>query len=324
MGHAVETEATEPQDAQSALEGLLAREDDEEQDAPAATQDADQPETEETSGEVESDVESEAAAGQEQEPEKPATRTIKVDGQLVEVTEEELERGYSRQQDYTRKTMKLAEERKVLETQQQETARLRGEYAERLDAMKAFLERDMGPEPDEKLRVENPAEYAAQWTDYQRKIAARDKVQAEQDRLNAQTAQEQQAQFQRYVAQERELLLTALPEWKDAEVQRKEQQRLIDYGTGIGFSEDQLAGLYDHKAVMLLRKAMLYDEAQEKGRAAVKDKAVTTHVLKPGAKQPDQSKPSALDTAKKRFGKSKHPNDAAALIDLMLAEKRLE
>lgn len=58
----------------------------------------------------------------EQEEEEPQQETqeepkykVKVDGQEVEVTQEELLRGYMRQSDYTRKTQQLAEQRQQIE-----------------------------------------------------------------------------------------------------------------------------------------------------------------------------------------------------------------
>jgi hypothetical protein len=314
-GQPVVTE-TEPS-IQDALEGLLAVEDGEpEAEAPQA---GSEPETE--AGEPETaDVETEGA-----ETEAPKTWKVKVDGEEVEVPEDELLRGYSRQQDYTRKTMKLAEERKALEAAAQESARVRQEYAERLEAMKTFLDQQSGPEPDwDRLRAENPTEYAVKVADWQRQQAAKDKVVAEQQRLRVQEVQEQQARLQAKVAEERERLLEALPEWKQAETAKREQEALMQYGTGVGFTEDELGNLYDHRAVLLLRKAMLFDQAQAKGKTVLKEKAVTPQVLKPGPKSAEKPKSSARDDLAKKFAKTRHPNDAAALIESMLVDNLLE
>ncbi len=54
-----------------------------------------------------------------EEAQQPQTFTVKVDGQEVEVTQEELINGYSRQQDYTRKTQELAHQRKPLSSSKQ-------------------------------------------------------------------------------------------------------------------------------------------------------------------------------------------------------------
>ena len=49
------------------------------------------------------------------EPEEEPKYTVRVDGKDVEVTQEELLRGYMRQSDYTRKTQQLASERQQIE-----------------------------------------------------------------------------------------------------------------------------------------------------------------------------------------------------------------
>ena len=48
----------------------------------------------------------------EEDQEQPNFISVKIDGVEQEVTLEELKNGYSRQQDYTRKTQKLAEQTK--------------------------------------------------------------------------------------------------------------------------------------------------------------------------------------------------------------------
>ncbi len=55
--------------------------------------------------------------GEDDETEDGQPRyTVKVDGEEQEVTLDELVRGYQRNADYTRKTMKVAEERRELGT----------------------------------------------------------------------------------------------------------------------------------------------------------------------------------------------------------------
>lgn len=62
-----------------------------------------------------SDEESEEEQPEPEEEDTNPTYTVKVDGKEVEVTQDELLRGYMRQADYTRKTQQIAEERKRLE-----------------------------------------------------------------------------------------------------------------------------------------------------------------------------------------------------------------
>ena len=63
---------------------------------------------------------------------QPPSYVVKVDGVEQEVTLDELQNGYSRQQDYTRKTQELAQQRKSFEDQQSELAKKDAIYAQLL------------------------------------------------------------------------------------------------------------------------------------------------------------------------------------------------
>ena len=69
--------------------------------------------------------------------EQPTSYKVKIDGEEVEVTLDELQSGYSRQQDYTRKTQELAQQRKIIEQQQQELAQRHAIYAQLLPKLEA-------------------------------------------------------------------------------------------------------------------------------------------------------------------------------------------
>lgn len=56
---------------------------------------------------------------EQEEPQEEPKYTVKVDGKDVEVTQEELLRGYMRQADYTQKTQQLAEQRRQFEQYRQ-------------------------------------------------------------------------------------------------------------------------------------------------------------------------------------------------------------
>ena len=95
-----------------------------------------------------------------EEVEQPQVYTVKVDGVEQEVTLEELQRGYSRQQDYTRKTQELSHERKTLEQQQAELAQRDAVYSQLLPKMEAQIMGDIENEPDwAKLSEEDPIAY---------------------------------------------------------------------------------------------------------------------------------------------------------------------
>ena len=95
----------------------------------------------------EEEVEEEQTDVEEEAPQLQ-TFTVKVDGQEVEVTQEELINGYSRQQDYTRKTQELSQQRKTIEQQQAELTQRDAIYSQLLPKMEAQLKGVLGEEPD--------------------------------------------------------------------------------------------------------------------------------------------------------------------------------
>jgi len=75
-----------------------------------------------------------------EEQDQPTVFTVKVDGKEVEVTLDELQKGYSRTQDYTRKTQQIAEIRKQVEAETEAVRAERAQYAQMLGALQAQLQ----------------------------------------------------------------------------------------------------------------------------------------------------------------------------------------
>ena len=154
----------------------------------------------------------------EEEIEQPLTFTVKVDGQDIEVTQEELINGYSRQQDYTRKTQELSQQRKTIEQQQAELAQRDAIYSQLLPKMEAQLKGDLANEPDwSKLYEDDPVGYVREkqlWDEKKEKAQA---IQAEQQRLQEEAFAEQQKQIQQQVEFGQQRLLELIPEWQNPE-----------------------------------------------------------------------------------------------------------
>ena len=73
------------------------------------------------------------------EEEDIRTFNVRVDGDDLEVTEEELLKGYSRQSDYSKKTQELAEQRQGLEAMTQENAAARERMSQLIPELEANL-----------------------------------------------------------------------------------------------------------------------------------------------------------------------------------------
>ena len=253
----------------------------------------------------------------EEEEQPTEVYTVKVDGKEVEVTLDELQKGYSRTQDYTRKTQQIAETRKAVEAEAGAIRAEREQYAQLLGALKQQLESTEAPIDMDRLYNEDPIEWVRQsevMRQKQDKLAA---IQSEQQRLSQLTAQQRAQEMQAHLATQQEALIQAVPEWKDSKKAQAEKALLVEFGKKIGFSDEELKNVYDHRAVIALRKAALYDQMMSK-RGQIKP------VVNNG---PRTAKPSAAGRvstttestrAKQRLAKSGRVNDAASAIELLL------
>lgn len=215
----------------------------------------------------ETDAEVEAV---EEEAEAPTYRVQTTDGE-VDVPLSELKNGYMRQSDYTRKTQQVAEDRKMAEGELGHLQAERQRYAEQLTSMeKALSQQEPTQEQWDALYKENPLEYTRQRDVLRDRKEALTKVGEEQQRLQQQQLAELQGQAQQRLVQERELLPQLIPEWRDEKVAQEEKTALITFAQGYGYSEQELSGISDSRAVAVLRKAYLYDQLMSKKPVAQK------------------------------------------------------
>jgi hypothetical protein len=223
------------------------------------------------------------------EPEETTpTYRVKVGKEEVEVPLDELISGYSRTADYTKKTQEVAEQRKAVEAERakiEEAAKLRDQYAQRLSIIEQMLQQ---PEPDlSQLKETDPIGYAvavAEQTERQKQLAA---VQQERARLAQQQQSEQAERLKMHLATEAAKLREAIPEWQDevkGEIIKKE---IREYAKSVGFSDQELAQVYDSRAVTALYKAAQYDKLMRGKIDATKKVTQAPRMLKPGTSTPE-------------------------------------
>jgi hypothetical protein len=263
---------------------------------------------------------SEEVEGEDEEYEEEAPRdekfVVKVDGKEIEVPKDELIRGYQREADYTRKTQKLAEERKLVESEFQQVRGEREQYSQILGQLQQKLQEFEPPEPDwNRLEVEDPTEYARQWTTHQRRQQQRYAVQAEQQRLNQMQQAEQQKHLQQVMAQEVASLKEKIPEWSSPEKAKAEGKALLEYGQNLGFSEQELSTITDSRALLALHKAWKYDQMMSKRPEFQAKIKKAPKMVSPGSAGSVSSKSSDLNNAKKRLAQTGSVRDAASLFE---------
>ena len=315
-------------DAASAISAMLAPEKgqaelDETQPAEESEEDLEAAASEEDESGVEDapdEETSEEQSGEEEETEEgeqPQTFTVKVDGKEVSVTLDELQKGYSRTQDYTRKTQQIAEVRKQAEAETYAVRAEREQYAQLLGALQAQLQ-SSEPQVDlERLYHEDPLEWVRQkevMRERQEKLGA---IQSEQQRLAQVSQYEQQRAMEAQLASQQEALLAALPDWKDPKKAKAEKALVIESAKAAGFTDEDLKSVYDHRLVLLLRKAAMYDQMVSKRQGIKPVVNNGPRPAKPGAAGRVSTTTESV-RAKQRLAKTGRIDDAASAIELLL------
>lgn len=273
----------------------------------------------EDSSEDYTDENAEETEYQEEETQEPQRFKVKVDNEEIEVTLEELQQGYSRTKDYTKKTQALAETRKAVEAEKariEEAKQLRDTYAQRLQIIEQMLNQNPDNENLSELKESDPIGYAIKVAERAEREKQLQAVQAEKQRIAQQQQAEQQEQLKNHLAQEAQKLKEWIPEFRDevkADLARKE---IRSYAKSIGFSDQELANVYDARAVQTLYKAMQYEKLMKGKGVATKKVSEAPKTLKAGAAQPQGS--SEQEAMKKQFQKLKqsgNKRDAAKLFE---------
>ena len=290
-----------------------------------------QPETEETDepiDEYDEDVQDEEEEQEEVEAQaEPELYKVIIDGEEVEVSLDELQKGYSRQSDYTRKTQQLAQQRKEAEALQQD-------YAQRVQQLNQFAQHlqqqpDI-PEPQwtsdpqawERLRHEDPVQFVLE------KDAARDRQLARQERqqqmqyLQSEQQQLQQQQFAQHLDGQRQQLNELIPAWTDREVAKAEKQEIRKWaGDAYGLSEQELSQAFDARLVKILYDAWSANKTTSQAKQSLKkspESTVKTATTKGRNFVPTDEGASRLKKSMQSLRKTGRNQDAVAVFDALL------
>ena len=321
-------------EAQEVLLGLMESEEEkpeteeaaptEEEESTEETQDESLEEESEEEDESEEDEEESEESAEDDEDEEEPLFSVMANGEEIEVTYDELIKGYSRQADYTRKTQELSNLRQEYERGAQQYAQslpelenLKQQYSQALGNMisnsVAGLERfniDWNA-----LREDDREEYLVKREEYRE---AQDQIRGLQERkAQEDQALNQQAQqnFQNLVVQEHQRMAEQIPEWADKESRAELASSIKQYATSKGFTEQELSSLVDHRYLITLMKAMKYDGLQDSDIKAKKLKN------KPKVIRSGKGKEKSADSKSKRAAKMKrlrntgHVDDAASILE---------
>ena len=316
-------EATGLQQAEVAFQSMLSGEPDKQQQLEEVPEEA-EAEIEAEEPEIEAEAESEEIeAGDEeseeaeQEPDK--YYRVKLDGTDYEVTLDEALAGYQRQQDYTKKTQAIAEEKSKLQAEQEAAQQDRLRYQQNLEHLVQQQQAQQPVEPDwDQLYEQDPLEWMKQKEEFRSRKERNLELQQQHFQMQQQQQQEQQQQMQQHLAQQHQTLVDAIPEWKDPKVMQQEKAQIRDYAMTIGYSEQEISQVYDARAVQALRHGMIASGLQGKGKVKLKPAAPAIRAVTPGSAPEQPRKQTSVHKAKIRLAKSGKMSDATEVFKQLL------
>jgi len=321
---------TDVRSAQAALQGMMS--------TPTEQSSEDQEETETTEEVSAQDTESESVETEVANPdglsaddlvdqdqvegnEELNTYTVKVDGKDVEVTQEELLAGYSRQADYTRKSQVLSEQRQKADAELAATQQERQRYQSQLEQFNTQADSkidELAKTDWTRLKEEDPTEYMLKRDQYRELQENKRTVEDEQKNLQLKSQQENQAKWQEELGRQQEIMVQRLPEWTDPDKGPKLKQNIKSFAVKKGFTEQEVNSLIDARSVDVLHKAMLYENLLATKISGKKAKVVPK-VTRPGSPATKgEISSDKVKAQRARLRKSGHLNDAKSVIESLL------
>lgn len=214
---------------------------------------------------------------------------VKVDGQEVEVTLDDLKRSFAGQGYIQKRMQEVAAVKKEAETIYHSLNQERAQLGQMLAAYQQQLNATGMPQPPSReLLKTDPFRYLEEEAAYRESMEQRNAIAQQQAQLMAQQSEQQARAYKAYLAEQAQVLKERIPDFADAKKAGELTKALVEVGTSYGYSNEELQGLSDARAVQVLHDAMKYRQlmaGKDRAREAVVKAPVPT--VKPAARRPD-------------------------------------
>jgi hypothetical protein len=290
----------------------------------ANLQSAEEPEAAQTEEEYQPE---ENAQADGQDASQPDLSAVKVpvtykgeDG--ADVTEElpldEIRSGYMRQRDYTLKTQEVSKARAAIpQAVEQGVIEARNQYTQELAKMYQFVQQTAAPEIAnvdwQKLAVENPAEFVRLSAKAQQVQTTLQQIAAQHQAESQKAVQARQQSLQQEIASSAETLKANIPGFTIEKYESILNGAVKEYGK-YGLTREEVAGITDAKAILVLNDALAYRALKAKQPAVQNKLAQAPIPIKPGAgKSQTEAQRARTEPLKEKLKKSGDLDDAIAL-----------
>lgn len=209
------------------------------------------------------------------------------------VTLAALQEGQLRDADYRKKTMQLAEEKRVFEEHSKRQLQALQQSQQQIGALAQLLVQELQLD-DQRIEAMLKDEYADERA-YRVAVAERDKkrqmlqgIYQQQQAQQAHAQEQTKQQIAMHNAKQEELLVSLMPDLKDPKKRQAFETNTFNFLESEGFSRDEIRNYFgnawDARMVRIAHKARLYDKLKSEDLPK-KLRAEKPPVLKPGTSQ---------------------------------------
>lgn len=246
--------------------------------------------------------------------ETPDDQFFDINGEQISLTD--LRNGYLRQQDYTRKTQEIAEERRLYRENQRDVNALRQDALQSIEDIKKglALQFQTMEQPDfDWLAQNDPAEFIRQqhiWQ--QRENQVRQLWEAEQH-LKQQSADYEAEQHKAALQESRERFISKYPEMRDRAKSEEVFSEMTQFLLDTGYTKEEIQPISDFRIIDILYQIIQLRKAQKKVPEVVA-KMEKKPVL--SAKQPSRTTGGSQSNREKFFNNPSNDTAFAFVRDM--------
>jgi len=278
-------------------------------------------ESEDEESETEDEVEEE-----ESDEEQPIQSVkLKVNGEEIEKPLDEIVALAQQGLDYTKKTQEVAEQRKAVETMQEQLKAQEQQFMEQQQLNSLLIEdvakiTSLDQQLSQYANVDWQKLTDSDFVEAQKHYMAYNQLQQERNNLVSQFEAKRQEALTKHqsalaerIKQGKEVLAKEIPNWSP-----ETTQEVVTTGKEYGFTDDELNAIVDPRHVKVLYDAMQWRKLKSKNPVVKKKVASAKPVVKPGSKDQKRVASSNVQKMRDQLRKTGSSDLASKLIENMI------